>query len=62
LDALGRAPLHLCCVNPVPTKLLLRLLFVASDARLVSLSRFYIIFIATFLLLATIRLVFSSIV
>ena len=31
LDALGRAPLHLCCIHPVPTKLLLRLLFVARD-------------------------------
>ena len=31
LDALGRAPLHLCCVNPVPTTLFLKLLFVARD-------------------------------
>lgn len=31
LDELGRTPLHLCCINPVPTKLLIRLLFVARD-------------------------------
>jgi hypothetical protein len=32
LDDLGRTPLHLCCVNPVPNKLVLKLLFVARDA------------------------------
>lgn len=32
LDALGRTPLHLCCVEPVPTKLLLRVLNSARDA------------------------------
>lgn len=31
LDALGRAPLHLCCVSPCPDKPLLRLLFCARD-------------------------------
>ena len=32
LDELGRTPLHLCCLHPVPNKLLVRLLFVARDA------------------------------
>eukprot|EP00980_Cylindrotheca_fusiformis_P011246 scaffold2577_cov123-Cylindrotheca_fusiformis.AAC.3 len=30
-DELGRTPLHLCCINPVPSKLLIRLLFVARN-------------------------------
>jgi hypothetical protein len=32
LDALGRTPLHLCCVIPVPGKLLIRVLNSARDA------------------------------
>ncbi|KAG7348507.1 ankyrin repeat domain protein [Nitzschia inconspicua] len=32
LDALGRTPLHLCCVEPVPSKLLIRVMNSARDA------------------------------
>lgn len=32
LDALGRTPLHLCCVLPVPSKFLVRILHSARDA------------------------------
>jgi hypothetical protein len=31
IDALGRAPLHLCCLSPCPAKPLLRLLFCARE-------------------------------
>lgn len=31
LDALGRAPLHLCCISPCPDRQLMRLLFCGRD-------------------------------
>lgn len=39
LDALGRTPLHLCCVVPVPSKLVIRVLNSARDAAAVKVSR-----------------------